>query len=92
MASKLNEIEELINFLPKRDEQIANKLLDTRQWVQLRDIVISDIYLAEKHQKLEEKDEWSEIQVDSLYELKFLIEDYIISIYGSLEDYETELI
>lgn len=42
--SKINQIREMLNILPEKDIKIANKLLDKRQFVELKELVDSDVF------------------------------------------------
>lgn len=45
---KIAQIREMLNVLPEKDIKIANKLLDKRQFVELRELVDSDVYKCAK--------------------------------------------
>lgn len=99
----IEEIESLITILPDKDQEIANCFLKNRKFEELKEIIDSDIYKAEKEKK--QIDETSkeyvvlESNLDAMTQMKNLVDDYINQINfnndtdyydPTIEDYSNE--
>lgn len=77
-SSKIEKIQRLLGSLPERDIQLAEKFLKNREFRALAEIIDSDIYLVRKNQSKEEtKENYANISIDNLLELKALVADYM---------------
>lgn len=78
MKPSIQKIQKLIPQLPNRDIKIAYKLLDSRNFESLLELVNSDIYLVKKNQDAEViKEEYRNIDLDSIIQLKLDLTDYM---------------
>ena len=88
----------MLQCLPQRDIQLANKFLNDRSFKSLLEIVDSDIYLVRKNLAKEVPDEeYVDIDLDSLLQLRSDISEYMSYLvlpeeddlgYQFFEDYE----
>lgn len=46
--NKIAQIREMLAFLPEKDIKLANNLLDARHFVELKELVDSDVYKLDK--------------------------------------------
>lgn len=72
----LQEIKKLLSVLPEKDEKLCRKYFDSRQFLQIFEIVESDIYKAEKERLLTEEEEPDEY-ITSLSELRNYLITYM---------------
>ena len=78
MKPSIQKIRTLIPSLPKKDAQIADKLLSERKFDDLLEIVNSDIYLVKEEQSKETpKEKYANIDLESLLNLRFELTDYM---------------
>lgn len=89
----IEEIESFITILPEKDQNIAKCFLKNRKFEELKEIIDSDIYKAEKEKK--QIDETSkeyvvlESNLDAMTQMKNLVDDYINQInFGDVDDYD----
>ena len=89
----IEEIESFITILPVKDQNIAKCFLKNRKFEELKEIIDSDIYKAEKEKK--QIDETSkeyvvlESNLDAMTQMKNLVDDYINQInFGDTDDYD----
>ena len=89
----IEEIESFITILPVKDQNIAKCFLKNRKFEELKEIIDSDIYKAEKEKK--QIDETSkeyvvlESNLDAMTQMKNLVDDYINQInFGDIDDYD----
>ena len=89
----IEEIESFITILPEKDQNIAKCFLKNRKFEELKEIIDSDIYKAEKEKK--QIDETSkeyvvlESNLDAMTQMKNLVDDYINQInFGDIDDYD----
>lgn len=89
----IEEIESFITILPEKDQNIAKCFLKNRKFEELKEIIDSDIYKAEKEKK--QIDETSkeyvvlESNLDAMTQMKNLVDDYINQInFGDTDDYD----
>lgn len=89
----IEEIESFITILPVKDQNIAKCFLKNRKFEELKEIIDSDIYKAEKEKK--QIDETSkeyvvlESNLDAMTQMKNLVDDYINQInFGDVDDYD----
>lgn len=76
MEVPIDDIKELIKYLPKKDISIANELLEVRDWEELLDLVISAITKIE-YAMLNKSNKYKNIEIDKLYNLQSIIPDNI---------------
>lgn len=73
-SKQIQKLRKLIPFLPEKDITIGNKLLESRSWDDLYDLVSSSIKRVEKaNAKGSEK--YTNIDLDNLYNLQTLISE-----------------
>lgn len=88
-------MQSLFKYLPERDIELAEKLLKNRQFIELQEIVNSDVYLAEKNAKLTNPSpRYANLNIEKLNELQGIIVEYCTLIYPdtdlSFDGYEDE--
>lgn len=72
MKSLLEQIKDLIKFLPEKDIKYAKLFLSNREFDKLKEIVKSDIYLIEH----DTQDKYLGINLEGIYRLEEAIDDY----------------
>ena len=89
----IEEIESFITILPDKDQNIAKCFLKNRKFEELKEIIDSDIYKAEKEKK--QIDETSkeyvvlESNLDAMTQMKNLVDEYINQInFGDTDYYD----
>lgn len=89
----IEEIESFITILPDKDQNLAKCFLKNRKFEELKEIIDSDIYKAEKEKK--QIDETSkeyvvlESNLDAMTQMKNLVDEYINQInFGDTDYYD----
>ena len=72
MKSLLEQIKDLIKFLPEKDIKYAELFLSNREFDKLKEIVKSDIYLIEH----DTQDKYLGINLEGIYRLEEAVDDY----------------
>ena len=92
MSTPVKKITNLIQSLPYKDIQIAEKFLKTRQFENLKEIVDSDIYKVIKDRKKEESiQKYIHIDLDALYSLQSELSAYLLLLgINNEEDYDND--
>ena len=72
MKSLLEQIKDLIKFLPEKDIKYAKLFLSNREFDKLKEIVKSDIYLIEH----DTQDKYLGINLEGIYRLDEAVDDY----------------
>ena len=72
MKSLLEQIKDLIKFLPEKDIKYAELFLSNREFDKLKEIVKSDIYLIEH----DTQDKYLGINLKEIYRLDEAVDDY----------------
>lgn len=74
----LEQIKNLLDKLPIKDQKIAYKFVNNREFDKLLEIVDSDIYLVSQNLLKEvPKEEYKDIDLDSLHYLKASLMEYM---------------
>ena len=72
MKSLLEQIKDLIKFLPEKDITYAELFISNREFDKLKEIVKSDIYLIEH----DTQDKYLGINLKEIYRLDEAVDDY----------------
>ena len=82
MSSPVDRMKKLISFLPQKDIKLAEKFINTRDFESLQELVDSARYKVKKSQSSEQpKEEYTNIDLEKLSELKGEVDTYILSIF-----------
>jgi hypothetical protein len=78
MAQLIEKISAALHVLPKKDIEIAERLLKKRDFQSLLEIVDSDIYLVRKHQDDEvPKEEYANLKIEDIIDLRSDLSEYM---------------
>lgn len=73
--TQLEKIKSLIQYLPKKDIPIANKLIENREYESLLDLVVSDMERVEKYKESNDYDDVDLWQLNALrYEVSYYLD------------------
>jgi hypothetical protein len=86
MGTQVKKIKELAQYIPDKDKKLASFFIEHREFLNLLELVNSDIFLARKHQNSANPGIWENIEVDKLLELRTVLDEYTSLIYGSFEE------
>ena len=92
MSTPVKKITNRSRYVPYKDIAIAEKLLKTRQFENLKEIVDSDIYKVIKDRKKEESiQKYIHIDLDALYSLQSELSAYLLLLgINNEEDYDND--
>jgi len=91
MKSPNKKINELVQYLPEKDKNIALKLIAKRDFNSLKELVDSCIKKIEKTTNTEEYiNKFASLDLDKIYELAGIIVDYLLLIGDFEEQIEDE--
>jgi len=77
MKPSIHKIRALIPYLPQKDAKIADKLINERKFMDLLEIVDSDIYLARRDLRETLDDESLEINLERILQLRSELSEYM---------------
>lgn len=78
MSEHLEKMRTLVRSLPKNDDILGLKFINTRNFRSLLELVESDIYLVLQEQEKESpKEKFKNIDLDKLLTLKVEVKDYL---------------
>lgn len=86
----IEKIKSLINNLPSKDVVLANKFIDNHNYDSLYELVDSSITRVEKNlESSNPKEEYENIDIDSLIDLRYEISNYLNLLYpDDIKSYE----
>lgn len=76
--TQLEKIKSLIQYLPKKDIPIANKLIENREYESLLDLVVSDM---ERIEKYKESNDYDDVDLGQLNALRYEVSYYLDLLY-----------
>ena len=82
MSNPIERMKNLINYLPNKDITLGKKFIESRDFESLQELVDSARYKVKKSQSSEQpKEEYTNIDLEKLSELKGEVDTYILSIF-----------
>lgn len=80
--STINDIKELVKYLPNKDKVLAEKFIDNRDFSNLRDLIRSlEVRVKRNKEKEYQNPEYASLDINKIEELMFDIDFYIIDVY-----------
>ena len=91
MSSPLQQIKELIPYLPAKDSSLAKKFVDKKDWESLKDLTWSSLQLIESaFEKEEVPQKYKDIDLDKVRELALICDEYYYLIYPEENEIEDD--
>lgn len=92
MPSPLQQIKELVQYLPTKDFNIAKKLIEKKDWESLKDLTWSSLQLVETaFEKEEIPAKYKGADLDKIRELALICDEYYYLIYPEEAEIEEDL-